>query len=831
MSNRTRSVDNLVQGVSQQDASQMRDAQCLEQFDCFNSPKDGAVSRNGFEIIAWHDDQLVTNGFFYEIFRGSDEHYLALIVGGDWAVYNLGSGVLCSQSDVGGTAYRTVAPGNLDRDVWAALTLNDTTFVANRTIGPLMDPAIVTPSRPKEAMFFFKAGAYLTRFTIALDHDGNHYEWSYVTPDNSTPSNSAYIDTGQLASTFYRAMTGLVGNLPTLTGVGGQETGDPGGFGFGTPSVLTAPSTLPAGFNMEINGNLLRLWHDTDDFSVDMTDGAGNTLTEAFKEVCRSYSDLPKSGFSGFTLKVQGLKSDAADDFYVAFSSTGIADGVWEETVAPLVETTLKPETMPHGIVITALNTFEWRQYNWSTRIAGDAQSAPVPRFVGKSIQDLFYNKKRLGILTEGAIEWSKSQNPFTHFPDTVQTKLATDRISFDVAAGGTIALCRRTVEVDESLYVWAPAIQFRITNANTESFRAETAEAPVSTFFDFAEKCSFGRIGTALYFATEPGEWVTMRSVRYQQGRAVDELDITAHIPEYIPAGARRISTSDTQRCLTVQTDGAPSKLYFYNYLNSEKGSLQSAWNTWRLPAGTVVWSGLYKSELYAAIQREDGLALVKSNLKSSHKDPGGTYHTRMDMRIDESRVSVTYDSDTEQSTLTIPFNLSEDPSLIRVVLRTTNGGRVRGEHFPVLSKLTPRQLVVAGNLVGAQFYVGLAVSSERHEAEFYLRSDKGPVDTDELTVAKFRARLASTAYTRLEADIGAGRVFSQVWEKKPVDTYLTVGDAPPVPRSGHLDISVNAPSRNARIKLINDSVFPSRWTSAVYTFKAKVSASPASE
>ena len=63
MSNRTRSVDNLVQGVSQQDASQMRDAQCLEQFDCFNSPKDGAVSRNGFEIIAWHDNQIVVNGF------------------------------------------------------------------------------------------------------------------------------------------------------------------------------------------------------------------------------------------------------------------------------------------------------------------------------------------------------------------------------------------------------------------------------------------------------------------------------------------------------------------------------------------------------------------------------------------------------------------------------------------------------------------------------------------------------------------------------------------------------------------------------------------------
>ena len=829
MSNRTRNIENLIQGVSQQAAQQRRDSQCEEQFDCINSPKDGCMSRNGFELIAFHPNGNLTGGFCYEIFRGITEHYLAIIVGTTWIVYNLETGEVCTQSDTSGSAYRSITTGTEDRNVWRALTVDDTTFLANTTIAPQMLPD-VEPARPSEAMFFFKAGAYQTRFAISLTYDGVHHQWEYTTPDNSSPGNAEFIDTGQLAATFYRAMAGSAANNAG-PGVGGVFQGETGGAGLGgVASILNSSGVLPGGFDLKINGNLLHLFRiDGAPFDVDMTDGAGNTLTEAFKDTARSFSDLPKGGFEGLTLRIKGLKTEAADDYYVRFSSNN-ADGFWEETVAPSTRTSLNPDTMPHALVNTGLNTFEWRRLSWSSRIAGDEDTAPDPRFVGRRIEDLFYHKKRLGILTEVAGEWSKSKNPYTHFPDTVQTVLATARISIDLSTGGAIALPRKAIEIDESLYIWAQGVQFRVSNGQDVAFKEETAEAPTSTFYEFAERANFGRVGSTLYFATEPGDHATVRNLVFQNGKPAGDVDVTAHVPDYIPSGVRRLSTSDTQRCLLIQSDGAPDRLYLYNYLLQDKSFVQSAWNTWRLPAGTILWSSIYRSDVYVALQRTDGIVLLRSSLKASHVDEGHQYHTRMDLRIDEGQVTVVYDPLVNETRLDIPFSLSEEPGDIRVVIRTTSGETIRGQHFPVKRKegILLRTLVVDGDLTGMEFYVGIRVRTERLDSEFFLRTEKGVLDTDGITLMKYRTYHDRTGYYRIEVDGGANRMFVTEYPAGSAGLTGSILGQPPGLGRGYLETGIGVLSADAKVRLVNDSVFPSRWQSAVYTYRAVVRSTP---
>lgn len=824
----TRRIENLVQGVSQQAAQQRRDTQHEAQYDCFNSPKDGCVSRNGFEFIS----KIAGNragAFFYEIFRGVDEHYLAMIHEGDIKVFNLEDGTECTVTDVSGAAYRTLGSG-LDKDNWVGQTVDDFTFLANRTIKPAMATTL-SPLRPREAMVFFKGSAYTCKYSINLHYAGSRYRWSYTTPDNTSAPNSQYIGTAYLAATFYVAMTGLSADFNSGPGVGALSGGGVGGEGDGTGTVAVREilGSLPAGFNVEVNGNLLRIWRtDNNDFQITVADDQGNQLIDAFKDNARSFNDLPKAGFEGFLLKVRGNKSDVSDDYYVAYTSTSSSDGFWQEVVAPGTPTSLDATTMPHGLVNTGPNTFEWRRLDWSTRIAGDEDTAKTPRFVGREIKDLFYNKKRFGILTEGSCEWSKSQNPYTFFPDTVQTVLATAPISIDLSAGGAIALARKTVEVDEALYVWAQGIQFRVDSGQNTTFRQESVEAPASTFYEFAEQANFGRIGSTLYFATEPGEWATLRQLVFQNTRPAGDVDVTAHVSEFIPSGIRRLSTSDTLRCLSVQTDGASNELYLYNYLLQDRNIVQSAWNPWRLPQGTILWSSIYRSDMYVALQRPDGVHLLKCSLRASEVDPGGTYHTAADLRVDESRCTVTYDPVALSTTVTLPYELAEATGAIRVVCRTTSGEIIRGQHFKVLSKPSLTSLKVEGNLVGVEFYVGLAKRSEALLTEFFLRDDNGLVDCDSLTVTGIKVYHAKTTYYRIEVDIGAGRLFTYELPQQPLDTYETVLNVPPSPRNGNLSGSVNAPSNKAKIRIVNDSVFPSRWQSAVFSYEAVITRRP---
>lgn len=823
----TRRIENLVQGISQQAAQQRRDSQHEDQYDCFNSPKDGCVSRNSFEfssrIAAQHP-----GAFWYEIFRGVDEHYLAMLDGGSLKVFNLEDGSECTVTDVSGAGYRTLVGGGLqDRDQWVAQTVDDFTYFANKTRKPEM-AATLSPARPKEGMIFIKGSAYLCMYSVVLRFAGNTYIWTYQTPDNTNPANAAYIGTQQIAATLARAMTGSPVSGP---GAGASFPGTTPGGSSSVEGTVGASATIPAGFGVELNGNLIRIWrNDGQDFELSVSDGQGDTFSEAFKDNCRSITSLPKGGFEGFTLKVRGLKNDQADDYYVRYTSSDTADGYWQETVAPNTKTNLDPDTMPHALVNTGLNTFEWRRLVWSTRIAGDEDSARDPRFVGRRIEDLFYNKKRLGILTEGSCEWSKSQNPYTFFPDTVQTVLATAPISIDLSTGGAIALARKTVEVDEALYVWAQGVQFRVDAGQNDTFRQDSVEAPASTFYEFAEMANFGRSGQAIYFATEPEEWVTLRQLLFQNTRPQGDVDVTAHVSEFIPAGVRRLTTSDTLRCLMVQTDGASNTLFLYNYLLQDRNIVQSAWNPWRLPSGVILWSSIYKATLHVALQRPDGVHLLKCSLRAANVDPGGSYHTAADLRVSEAQVSsLSYNATADETSFTLPFALSEDISQARVVCRTTSGETIRGRHFPVKRlESSGTRVVVAGDLTGIEFYAGLVRKSEALLTEFFLRDDNGVIDADSLTVTSIRVYHDKTVAYRIETDIGAGRKFRAEMEGRTLDNFTGILDQPPGALRGSLDCSVNAPSKNAKIRLVNDTVFPSRWQSAVFSYEAVITRRP---
>ena len=340
MSIESQVIPNLIQGISQQAAQQRRDSQCEDQLNCLNSPKDGALSRHGFDVLAVHAGMVTGSGpFFHQIIRGDDEHYLLHVGTGSVHIgaINLETGVTWDTVPNANLIGALAGTGEA-KDRFTAQTIEDTTFLANKQTVPAMQASGSSPltsTRKKEALFFFKAGQYAGTYAITIIYAGTSYTYKYKTPDNSTASNAEYIATPQIAATFFRAMTGVTATTtPSTYGVGGVEPGDPGGSTHaGGPSIVTKPGVTltSAGFGVEINGNLLRVYRsDDDDFEIDTADGQGDTFLVGLKDNIRAFSDLPRGGFEGMVFRVSG-KADAPDatDYFVKYVNKTASQGYW----------------------------------------------------------------------------------------------------------------------------------------------------------------------------------------------------------------------------------------------------------------------------------------------------------------------------------------------------------------------------------------------------------------------------------------------------------------------------------------------------------------------
>ena len=84
--------------------------------------------------------------------------------------------------------------------------------------------------------------------------------------------------------------------------------------------------------------------------------------------------------------------------------------------------------TMPHVLVRATNNTFTFKQFEWSGRIAGDYASAPNPTFVGSQIKNINVFRNRLVFLADENVIMSAADNYDRFFPETVQTVVDSDR-------------------------------------------------------------------------------------------------------------------------------------------------------------------------------------------------------------------------------------------------------------------------------------------------------------------------------------------------------------------------------------------------------------------
>lgn len=779
-------IPNLVQGVSQQAAQQRRDSQCESQFDCFNSAADGADARPPTELARLKASAAWSGAFLTEFYYEGENYLIGYHGTAGLIGINLttGADVTITAPVPGHVAY-LAAGAATPADKLRAQVAEDTIFVTNNQVTVAMVNPGPFPPAPNEALIFCRASNYSSDFRISLEDLSNPANNISVV---KTTSATAYDGTAEIINDLFALINGVSGWSATKSG-----------------SVMKISRA------------------DNHPLSVVTSDDNGDDYLLSFVGEAESYSKLPPRAFNGMILKVKGDNKVKADDFYVKWVGSPTT-GNWQETVAPRIPTQLDAATMPHAFVRTAPNTFEFRRNAWSSRIAGDLTTVKDPTFVGRTIRDVFYHQRRLAFLHRTGAIFSKAQYPFTFFPDTVQAVLDTAPIDLLVSptnAEGSNDL-RLAVQVQENLYLWAQQEQHMVGHNRGDGFSQKTVETDPSSAYEFSPGTDPVAMGSFLFFTTEVGDYFGIKALQFQQTKLLGDIDVTAHLPNYMVASSRKMTGSQTLRSLFVYTSGSPEAVYLLNYTHDGQQFVQQAVNTWRLPGGTILWMGVRSNILRILQQRPEGVALLKINLTAMRTDgPGHLYLTRLDMRLDNTQVTESYNPTTDLSTVTIPY-VPTGPDLKLVTKEDKVGGFTRGREFPVVSQLGPSTFTFQGDCTGYEYYIGQRITAELEFSEFFIRTDNGSEPTDLLSVNRWTVACSKTGYSRLEVK-AKNQPTAKVYEfpvRRLGGPSATTGTV--VPSNGDVTAPVGHASKDVTIKIINDSYLPSRWQNGAVEYTA---------
>ena len=365
----------------------------------------------------------------------------------------------------------------------------------------------------------------------------------------------------------------------------------------------------------------------------------------------QSFADLPNSPSAGQIYEVVGDDDNAFDNYYV-ISDT---HHTYAETVKPGITYQLDAATLPHAIVpnlATNPTAFTLQQNTYGDRVVGDLTSSPNPSFVGKKISNVFFYKNRLGFLADENVIMSASGDFFRFFPDTVTTILADGPI--DVSVSHTkVALLKHAISFNDSLTLFADTTQFRIDTSGV--LTPETISIIPSTEFENDANVSPVGAGNFLYFISKKGDFSSVREYYLRSDTVItDALEVTAHVPKYIPKNVIKMSASSNEDILVCLSSETRSKLYVYKWYNDGQQKLQSSWSTWELASGSSILDvQIIENTLYMVVSRSDGVFLEQLDLQYLD-DTGLEFNIRADRKVS---LTGSYDSGTNLTTWTLPY------------------------------------------------------------------------------------------------------------------------------------------------------------------------------
>ena len=755
-------IPNLINGVSQQPAALRLASQAEAVINCMPSPVEGLKKRPPFNHIArlFEGHSGPGRPFFTVVDRDGANRWGILLQDGSIRVFGL-DGETYTVATPDGTDYLDIAgePSSQFR----VASVADYTFIVNREKTPalLTGEDDLSPVWGTKGMVFVKAAAYGTEYKVKV----NSTEVSVKTrPVGGDTFSATYSQSGTTVTVTCNNHGWKVGykiNFAALTGtsLNGQftiATAATNTFTFtannsvstsGNCSVnynptlstidiakelrdaLAAQAAL-SGFTFTADEYIIRITkNDGGAYELEATDGFDAASIRTIKGEVSTITDLPTKAEHGFIVKIQGDTVSEFDDWYLQFeakSGSGFGDGVWKETVAPGIPYKLDPATMPHVLVREADGTFTFKQFEWSPRIAGDADSAPEPSFVGHPINNITVFRNRLVLLSDENVIMSAADEFERFFPETVQTVLDSDPIDL-TASGAQVNILLAAVPFASTLLLFSRHSQFRLESGQNTvlPLTSKTASITAMTAFELLDTVDPVPVGRTIYFPVPRGPFSGLREYFLPETTSpVPTSDeVTAAVPRFVPSDVVQLTATVSEEAVAVLTKSQPKRVYLYKFFFQGDQKLQSAWSYWETEGDKqLLGMQFVDSDLYVVVQYADGVYLEQVVVRPENIDPGVDYELLVDRKADQSKCTVALtnpDGLDVQSTITLPYPRSEGAEYVVVGV---GNGLAPGQTIKPIAQGS-NTITVRGDLTSAQFWVGELYSMRYEFSTPYLK------------------------------------------------------------------------------------------------------------
>ena len=764
----TRNTSSLIGGVSQQpDAIRFKN-QCDAQDNAYPSVLDGLTKRPPTEYVKNIFTPQAGTGaedfFVHTINRDADSQYISVVETTAVAAFdptlnivdvlNPTTAITVVEGSDNALQYFDINPSSsLTTDTAIrAITIADYTFFVNRTKVVAMDVAVDTADAP-QALFFVKQGDYGTTYTASITYNGIEYATSVTTPDGADATDRDDLATDVIAEVF---KTGVVPSSGAGSGL--------------TVTLTNLGLHTHADIDVDRSGSSVWVKEDASTelgFTSTASDGLGDTALILVKDEIQHLTDLPVVGPEGFRVLVVGDAIDERDDYYVKFvADNGVfGSGLWEESRESGVTYKIDPTTMPHvlirisptkfiftacthdGVSDGAGGTYDTYIPLWGERNVGDTTSNSDPSFIGKTVNDVFLFKNRLGLLSDENVILSETAEYFNFFRTTVTSLL--DTAPIDIASShSAVSILTSAIPFHKQLVLFSEGTQFILQGGQT--LTPKTVSMTKTTNYDSISHTRPVSLGHSIYFGFDRGDFTGIRQyyITGDTETIFDASDISGQVPQYIKGSLRDMAGSSHEDILCVLSDFDRSVLSVYKFYDQGRERMQSAWGQFRFAAGDEIMGiEFIDTTLYIITKRADGIYLDKMTLESGLVDAGSTYRTLLDRRVGHADVTMSYSSSTALTTITLPYTV---PASLGMEMISTDGLRIAIDSQASASA----DITVQGDHTASTFWIGESYEMVYRFSNVVVRSrtTNEPIVMGRVQVRYLTITFADTGFFKME-------------------------------------------------------------------------------
>ena len=677
-------------------------------------------------------------------------------------------------SNIPSTAYLKDA----DPEDIEILTINDFTFVLNKNKVTAMKTT-TSAAVPNEAFVVIKTVAYNANYTVTI----NGTDQTETTPQSVT---GAVLDAGTIASALASDINALSGFTATAIGPGIHIIG-------------------------------------TSAFTIETSGSSQEEGIYAFQGKIDVAARLPNQCHNGYIVQITNSDEVNADDIYVEFKTDNNAAqgvGVWEETIGPGLKFEIDETTMPHQIVRQANGTFKYEPITFEDRLVGDENTNPIPSFIGKKINNMFFYRNRLGLLSGEAVIMSRAGDYFNFFANSSQVVAADDPIDLQATSIRPVTL-NYTLATSVGLMLFGPNEQF-LLSTDADVLSPTTTKINTLSTYECDPSIDAVAVGVTQAFISKSNLYsklFLMLNIQKESAASIDEA--TANVPEYIPSTIDSMVASPAMSITSLGQSGSDT-IYQHRFFIQGEDRIQT-WYKWKL-TGDLRLQFFDKTTFYAVTSSGTNVYLTSYDLTQASESGYLTLPTgeKTDVCLDMFNINPyrTYDDSTNQTTVTLPFDHITGKKLAVVAIGTYIGDTISASSESEGSVIYKEDADISGtntftldgDFRGRDLVVGYVYDMTLELPVFYATQTEGSRSisdhTADLILHRIKVSTGLSGPVTYKVDITGRDRWDNVVNVTLPNTYVL--NNVNLSASAVHDVPIYQRNDNLKITILGDTPFP---------------------